>query len=594
MKDSAKQDQSSPGDRKTSFKPIIFGRYCLIDRISQGGMSDVYLAKTSGLGGFQKPLIIKKLLPRYSTKARYVKRFINEAKTLTRLSHSNIVQVLDMGQIDGDYYIALEYIEGRNVAYLLAKAKRTGQPLSMEFAVYVTLEVARALGYAHRRKGIDGANLMLVHQDVNSFNVMVSYEAEVKIIDFGIARVFLNRTPVEGLPVAGKLLYFSPEQLQNKQVDRRVDIYGIGILLYELLTGERLIEHQSTVGQTVRSILEMDIREKVHQNQMIPSELKPVLIKAMAFSPDDRYAWMEDFIDDVSQVVQQLEFDLNRSKFSNYLTKQFRRELILDSRRMRKLLTFRPPEGELTSVRETEEATTVISVESLSIRRLLDTALSGEEPLNESIESNNLVLETVTFAAGKTVYVKGDPANYIYMIQKGKIRLSLEVGQTRKTLALPGAGDFFGEGVLLGDQHRSESAEAEEDSILIPLDRKTFEKLIGDRTSLGIILNIIARLREAESVIEGDLLGDSLSRLIHGLLFFHNRSLFMNGKDINLSELADLLQLKDEKQVLKYLSKLEEIGIIHINDNIARIDDPQKLENILKALSGRGKLILKV
>ena len=163
-------------------------------------------------------------------------------RLLTRLSHSNIVQVFDMGQIDGDYYIALEYIEGRNVAYLLAKARRTGQPLSMEFAVHVALEVARGLGYAHRRKGIDGANLMLVHQDVNSFNVMVSYEAEVKIIDFGIARIFLNRNPVEGLPVAGKLLYFSPEQLQNRQVDRRVDIYGIGILLYELLTGERLIE----------------------------------------------------------------------------------------------------------------------------------------------------------------------------------------------------------------------------------------------------------------------------------------------------------------------------------------------------------------
>ena len=594
MKDPTAQDQSSPADRKPSFKPIIFGRYCLIDRVSQGGMSDVYLAKNSGLGGFQKPLVIKKLLPRYATKARYVKRFINEAKTLTRLSHSNIVQVFDMGQTDGDYYIALEYIEGRNVAYLLAKARRTGQPLSMDFAVYVALEVARGLGYAHRRKGIDGANLMLVHQDVNSFNVMVSYEAEVKIIDFGIARVFLNRNPVEGLPVAGKLLYFSPEQLQNKQVDRRVDIYGIGILLYELLTGERLIEHQSTVGQTVRSILEMDIREKVHQNQMIPSELKPVLIKAIAFNPDDRYSWMEDFTGDVSQAAQQLKLDLNRSNFSDYLNKHLHREMIMDSRRVRKLLTLRPPENESTSVREIEEATTVISVESLSIRRLLDTALSGDEPQSDSIGSNDLVLETVTFPAGKAVYVKGDPANYIYMIQKGKVRLSLEVGQTRKALGLLGAGDFFGEGVLLGDQHRTESAEAEDDSTLIPLDRKTFEKLIGDRTSLGIILNIIARLREAESVIEGDLLGDSLSRLIHGLLFFHNRSLFMNGKDIKLNELAELLQLKDKKQVMKYLSKLEEIGIIRIEDNIAHIDDPQKLGNILKALSGRGKLILKV
>ena len=134
---------------------------------------------------------------------------------------------------------------------------------------------------------------------------------------------------------------------------------------------------------------------------MIPSELKPVLIKAIAFNPEDRYSWMEDFTGDVSQAAQQLKLDLNRSNFSDYLNKHLHREMIMDSRRVRKLLTFRPPERELTSVREMEEATTVISVESLSIRRLLDTALSGEEPQSDSIESNDLVLETVTFPPGK-------------------------------------------------------------------------------------------------------------------------------------------------------------------------------------------------
>ena len=129
---------------------------------------------------------------------------------------------------------------------------------------------------------------------------------------------------------------------------------------------------------------------------------------------------------------------------------------------------------------------------------------------------------------------------------------------------------------------------------MIPLDQKTFEKLIGDKTAVGIVLNILSRLGEAKSIIESDLLGDSLSRLIYGLLFFNRRLSVRNGKDIDLGELTDLLQLEDKDQIMKYLKKLEEVGIVQISDNIARITDPQKLENILKALSGRGKLILKV
>jgi serine/threonine-protein kinase len=138
---------------------------------------------------------------------------------------------------------------------------------------------------------------MLVHQDVNSFNVMISYEAEVKIIDFGIARIFLDKATSNGLPITGKLLYFSPEQLLRKNLDRRVDIYGTGVLLYELLTGERLVKHQETIPQTVKTILEMDILSKVREHDRIPEHLKPVLVRAMASDRNKRYSWMEELID---------------------------------------------------------------------------------------------------------------------------------------------------------------------------------------------------------------------------------------------------------------------------------------------------------
>jgi serine/threonine-protein kinase len=223
--------------RQVIFEPVTFGRYRLIDQISKGGMSDIFLGKISSVAGFQKPLVIKKLLPQYANKPRYVRRFINEARTLSRLNHSNIVQVTDMGVIDSEYYIAMEYVEGRNVAHIISKAAKTGRRPSMDFVFHVVMEVVKGLAYAHKRKGVGGENLMLVHQDVNAFNVMVSYESEVKIIDFGIAQAFLDKGSRSGFPVAGKLLYFSPEQIQRKPLDRRVDIYGTGVLLYELLTG---------------------------------------------------------------------------------------------------------------------------------------------------------------------------------------------------------------------------------------------------------------------------------------------------------------------------------------------------------------------
>jgi eukaryotic-like serine/threonine-protein kinase len=324
------QETSPSKSRQVVFEPVTFGRYRLIDQISKGGMSDIFLAKISSVAGFQKPLVIKKLLPVYANKPRYVRRFINEARTLSRLNHSNIVQVTDMGVIDSEYYIAMEYVEGRNIAHILSKASKTGRRPSMDFIFQVVLEVAKGLAYAHKRKGVGGENLMLVHQDVNAFNVMVSYEAEVKIIDFGIAQAFLDKTNRSGFPVAGKLLYFSPEQIQRKPLDRRVDIYGTGVLLYELLTGERLIKHQETVSDTIKMILQMDISKKLENEDRIPAPLKPILIKTMALKPDDRYSWMEDMSEDLRRVVRKLRLNMDCAGMAGYMREQFTRELVLD------------------------------------------------------------------------------------------------------------------------------------------------------------------------------------------------------------------------------------------------------------------------
>jgi len=556
-------------------------------------MCDIYLAKSVGVDGFHKPVVIKKLLPRYATKPRYVRRFINEGRTLSRLNHANIVQILDMGVIDGEYYIALEYIEGRNAAYILAKAARAERPVSLDFAMYVTLEVAKGLAYSHRRKSPSGEPLLLVHQDINSFNVMVSFEGEVKIIDFGIARMFLESEPMmEGLPVAGKLLYFSPEQLQRKTVDRRVDIYGVGVLLYELVTGERLVDHQETVKATVKSILDMDIRQRVESHPKIPKELHQILIKAMALDPEDRYPWMEGMITDVHGLIKGLSLEIDSIAFSKYMKEQFRREILLDRQRMRKLLAEglsgndQPPEPGYGS--QTVGARSTLDMVTAAMQASRSATRSGIGPEHQPPE------QILCFPAGKAIYERGDPADTVYVIQKGKVRTFLAAGDKRQTLDSVGEGALFGETALLAGTSRIETAVAEEDTHVISLDRDSFTKLVGPDLSGKVVLSLVEKLASAEILIEGSLFQDMLSRLIHALITCHRTALAQNDETIPISRLTGAFGLEDEERVRKYLGKLEELEIVKTGENDVRVRDLERLDNLLSLLTKPGKLRLKL
>lgn len=574
----------------------MFGDLCLIDRISQGGMSDIYLGKIVGASGFQKPLVIKKLLPRYSTRERFVRRFVNEANTLAQLNHANIVQVLDMGVIDGEYYIALEYIEGRNVAYILSKGLRTGHPPSLEFALHVILEVCKGLAYAHRRKRPDGENLFLVHQDINSFNVMVSYEAEVKIIDFGIARGFFDQGGLEGFPIAGKLLYFSPEQLQRKPVDRRVDIYGTGVLLYELLTGERLVTHKENVGATIRSILELDIKAKVENHPSVLPDLRPVLMKAMAFEPDDRYPWMEDMIDEIKAVIRKAHLNMDGEVFARYMKEQFQREIVLDRQRMRKLLGEKAPprrrswsfpaKGPLIDLWK--------SIDFLGIVRSFEAVHNWDEPKDDTRTQLSYHPRPLVVGAGESIYSLGDVATDIYLIEAGRVRTFIEVEGKRQTLAILKRGDLFGETALLEGQRRTESAEAEEDCRLLCLDRESFANLIGPELGGRIILELLVKLRDTQLLLETSLVEDPLMKLIQILLSHHRRSGPREGRQVDVVWLLAMFPPEAQEQVKKYIQKLESLNIITMSDQSVTIVDVPKLENVLNVLSGHGKISLRL
>ncbi len=595
MEDSTTKRQSALTGRNSHFEPTGFGRYLLTYKISKGGMSDIYLAKAVSLGDFQKPLVIKKLFPEYAKKHRFVKRFLNEGKTLARLNHSNVVQVMDMGVIDGEYYIAMEYIEGRNAAHVLTKAQRTGRYPSLAFALYAVMELAKGLAYAHRKKGADGQNLMLVHQDLNSFNVMISYEAEVKIIDFGIARILLNGPSDKDQPVAGKLIYCSPEQLLNKPLDRRVDIYGIGMFLYELLTGVRPVRHQKTVEETARMILDLNINKTVEVNERIPPQLKPILIKAMAADPDDRYPWMEELIEDVRGAIAHSSLDLNTTTFAEYLKGMFQREILTDRRRMRKLMSAG---GAGPDSRRPRARSIPRHVGHRDARNLADEFTRRSHSIIDSGNrapdaQPNLLPETTKIRAGKIIFQQGDASSDLYVIQKGKVRIFLRVGQRKQTLSILGPGDIFGEAAVLYDPRRAEAAEVLEDCDLMVIPVETFGHLIPEDLARKLIVRLVEKLRDTNGILESTLFDDPLCRLIHGLVYLHRRGSLGNGDDVDFDGLGDLFGLEDADRIQKYVEKLAALQVLEIDADSVTLKDSDKLTNILGILTTSGKLTLK-
>ena len=237
--------------------PAVFGRYVLLHRISRGGMGEIFLAKLGEIQGFEKPIIIKKLLPSLSRDREFLQKFVAEAQITIKLSHGNIAQVYEVGMVDGEYFLAMEYVNGRDLRSLAIRCKENSYTLEPDICLLLVREVANALAYAHRRKDESGTSLDLVHCDISPPNVLVSYEGEVKVIDFGIARSAMMRAAESEDVGFGKFGYMAPEQLlRGGRLDRRTDIYATGVVLHELLTGRRLFSfpHGTSYREVARVV----------------------------------------------------------------------------------------------------------------------------------------------------------------------------------------------------------------------------------------------------------------------------------------------------------------------------------------------------
>jgi serine/threonine protein kinase/tetratricopeptide (TPR) repeat protein len=281
--------QTSDACMSADPSPVVYGKYQLLELLARGGMAEVFKAKSYGVEGFEKVLVIKRILPELGENPQFVEMFIAEAKIAVTLSHANIVQVFDLGRADESYFIAMEYVAGYDFATVLRRGRQLRRPVSQELAVFVVSELAKGLDYAHRRRDSNLRPLSIVHRDVSPQNVLLSFEGEVKLTDFGIAKArTIVKDETEVGVLKGKYAYMSPEQARAEAVDSRTDLYALGVVLYEALAGVNPFEAGSSY-ETIRRVRDGQAPMLKSVARDVPDELAAIVDRALSRSPEDRH-----------------------------------------------------------------------------------------------------------------------------------------------------------------------------------------------------------------------------------------------------------------------------------------------------------------
>lgn len=274
-----------------------YGQYELLEKFAEGGAAEVFFARLRGHEGFTRELAIKRLLPGYGEREELVAMFLDEARLAASLLHPNIVQVFDLGEIDGSYFMAMELVDGPHLGRLFSHSLRIERPLSPQFCAWILSRAAEGLHYAHERLDpLTGESLAIVHRDISPHNILVSRYGDVKLSDFGIARATMHRSVTRIGVVKGKSGYLSPEQLRGEAFDRRADIFSLGIVLYELLTGQRLYREPSAARSRQRIIGEEPLPPSVLKSDVDPV-LGDIALRALRKDPRHRYQTAAEFGD---------------------------------------------------------------------------------------------------------------------------------------------------------------------------------------------------------------------------------------------------------------------------------------------------------
>ncbi len=306
----------------TTAGPLRIGRYEVISHLATGGMAQIYLARQTGLGSFERHVVLKTILRERAADQRFVTMFLDEAKLAATLNHQNVAQVYEVDHADGAYFMAMEYVHGENTRAILETTIRRGWTIPLELGVMIISGAAAGLHHAHERRGKNGQPLQIVHRDVSPANIMVGYDGSIKVLDFGIAKAEERATKTIGGTIKGKYGYMSPEQCKGKPIDRRSDIFALGIVLYELSTLRRAFKGNDDF-ETMKRIVAGDLVLPSTLVPGFPRELEAIILTALASDPGARFQSAQELIEALDAFTVRAKLTGSNTAMSRFMGQLF-------------------------------------------------------------------------------------------------------------------------------------------------------------------------------------------------------------------------------------------------------------------------------
>ncbi len=309
--------------------PRRFGKYTLLRRMATGGMAEIFLALQRSVAGFEKLIVIKRILPAMNQDRGFIDMLLHEARVAATLSHPNIVQTIDVGSVDGNYFIALEHVHGEDLRSIVRQMKKKGVlQFPFEHAIAIILGMCAGLAYAHERRDLDGSALNIVHRDVSPQNVIVGFAGDVKVVDFGVAKsgAQTGTESTKSGQLKGKVPYMSPEQARGEEVDWRSDVFAVGVMLFELTTGKRLFKG-STEYETLKLIIERDYPRPSWVSTGYPPALEAIVMRALEKDREKRYQSAREMQADLEAFVRNEKLPVSSIALAEFMKSLFEEKL---------------------------------------------------------------------------------------------------------------------------------------------------------------------------------------------------------------------------------------------------------------------------
>jgi len=357
-------------------KPRPFGHYFILEKIAQGGMAEIFKGLTYDFMGLKKFIVIKRILPHIAANKEFIDMLVAEAKIAVNLSHGNIAQIFDLGKVGNDYFIVMEYVDGKNLSQIQRKSLENRRRVPVEYCVYFLSALCDALDYMHRKKDEMGNDLKIVHRDISPQNIIISYSGNVKLVDFGVAKAAFKLGEGEKGILKGKFAYMSPEQAEGAEIDSRSDIFSAGIVLWEMLAAQRLFKKKAN-SETVMAVKEMAVLPPSHFRNDIHPELDAIVMKALNRDCAARYQSAHDMGLDLTKYLLKYYPEFKPNNVSEYVSSLFGRDEEVTGD-----IHFEKTQREEATLIDPSSARSLGSAESTTVLRYEDTQIVDPQEID--------------------------------------------------------------------------------------------------------------------------------------------------------------------------------------------------------------------